>query len=124
MATAPNHPQFDALHPMPTGDVVAAFKVGHYMKPPAEVLAAAERVRAAIEALADDLKTIRPWNGSVAYYAPSAQMVNPVITESMEADFVMATLEANPGWYVVSSWPNSSHGLEGLSVRIRIKNRG
>jgi hypothetical protein len=114
-----DHPKFKHYSTVP-GHVIACFTFGYYEQPPAEVLAAQERVLSAIRSLKSDAGLMNRWDGRVRVETVCSRLVNPEITDEMVTACEVATMAANPGATFDKSWCNNSNGTHGVSVRFRM----
>lgn len=114
-----NHPKFDGYTNL--GDnVIALFRFGCVEIPPAEAKEAMGRIRAAVAGLAGDLATVQPWGGRIAVYGLEPESINPEISDADIHACEAAALAAIPGAQRLRSWRNSSNGLDGVSVLLKL----
>lgn len=100
------------------GHFTINFPLGEWKEMPDEVVAANVRVSAALKALDADIDLVREWGGSVVYYKPFNQMVNPKITDDMQEALRAEAQRLYPESRIMECWKAMAHGQISFSVRL------
>ena len=117
-----DHPKFEQILSISDNTYVVVFRVGQYVGPTPEALAAGKRISTILKQITDaDLALYREWEGNVVQYAMNSKAINPEITDAVAQEFVDATKAAFPDAVIGHSWANEMHGLVGYSVRVHFK---